>query len=453
MRVDSSFITIYEIILLPVYLAVIYFLAKKTSSNHINNNPEYKYYLPGLFVKIGGGILFSIIYVYYYGGGDTTNYFVSSSAITRLILQNPVAGLKIMLGEHSVDAFYNFNQDTGYPLSGMFLHKADSFAIMRIFVPFNLIGLNFYLTSVVVVATFAYRGIWKFYTMLVKFYPSFYKPLAIAVLFIPSVAFWGSGYMKDTVTLTATLWLFVNIHQLFILKKKLATNILLGIVNTVLIMSLKAYILVALLPALIIYIVYSNVKIKSTFIKYIVSPLMLFSVFLLSYSAYNVFSGGLKQYGDMEMLLEKAVVTQQDLIRSEQYGENFFDIGNFAPTPQGVLSKTPIAIYSGLFRPFVWEANGLVPVISAFESTFFIVFTFYLIFSIGIGKFVRFFASESPLTVSFIVFAIFLAFAVGLTTANFGALVRYRIPLLPFYFSSLLIVYCKYKKFKVIKNS
>ena len=38
------------------------------------------------------------------------------------------------------------------------------------------------------------------------------------------------------------------------------------------------------------------------------------------------------------------------------------------------------------------------------------------------------------------VFAIFFAFGVGLSTSNFGALVRYKIPCIPFYLSSLWLV-------------
>jgi len=34
-----------------------------------------------------------------------------------------------------------------------------------------------------------------------------------------------------------------------------------------------------------------------------------------------------------------------------------------------------------------------------------------------------------------------LAFGVGIATANFGALVRYKIPLVPFYFSALFLIY------------
>jgi multisubunit Na+/H+ antiporter MnhE subunit len=45
---------------------------------------------------------------------------------------------------------------------------------------------------------------------------------------------------------------------------------------------------------------------------------------------------------------------------------------------------------------------------------------------------------------SFIVFSLIFsfvfAFIIGITTANFGALVRYKIPLIPFFMASLFII-------------
>ncbi len=49
-------------------------------------------------------------------------------------------------------------------------------------------------------------------------------------------------------------------------------------------------------------------------------------------------------------------------------------------------------------------------------------------------------------------FAIVLSFFIGLTTANFGALVRYRIPLLPFFVFMLLYVYETKRKRKMLND-
>ena len=43
-------------------------------------------------------------------------------------------------------------------------------------------------------------------------------------------------------------------------------------------------------------------------------------------------------------------------------------------------------------------------------------------------------------------FSLFFSFSVGLTTSNFGSLVRYKIPAIPFYVASLFIIHYTYKK-------
>jgi len=45
--------------------------------------PYYKYYLPGLLIKLFAGLGVCLIYVWYYSGGDTLNYFYNCTCITK----------------------------------------------------------------------------------------------------------------------------------------------------------------------------------------------------------------------------------------------------------------------------------------------------------------------------------------------------------------------------------
>lgn len=54
---------------------------------------------------------------------------------------------------------------------------------------------------------------------------------------------------------------------------------------------------------------------------------------------------------------------------------------------------------------------------------------------------------QSPLLLFSLIFALFFAFSVGLTTSNFGSLVRYKIPCEPFYLGMLFaMVYSRQTK-------
>jgi hypothetical protein len=45
-------------------------------------------------------------------------------------------------------------------------------------------------------------------------------------------------------------------------------------------------------------------------------------------------------------------------------------------------------------------------------------------------------------------FSLFFAFSVGLTTSNFGSLVRYKIPAIPFFVASLFIIFDSYQRMR-----
>ena len=140
----------------------------------------------------------------------------------------------------------------------------------------------------------------------------------------------------------------------------------------------------------------------------------------------------------------KFTITSQDLIRDD-YGVNNFNIGEFDASLGSILSKFPIAVGSALFRPFIWEIRNPVMMISAIENMLILFFTLYVIFKIK-TKMLFGIILNYPLLIFSLLFSLFFAFSVGLTTANFGALVRLKIPCVPFYTASLIMIFDLYKQ-------
>jgi hypothetical protein len=196
---------------------------------------------------------------------------------------------------------------------------------------------------------------------------------------------------------------------------------------------------VALLPGLFIWLVFQRFQnIRNQVLKVILVPLLMGVIFGGGIVFYFQLSGAVGYQSPQEALNHAAII-QQDLIRSEAYGDNFFDIGKIDPTPAGVLSKMPAAINAGLYRPYIWEAGSPVMIISGLENFILLLFTIYSLIKLRIF---RLFSStfKDPVLTLCLTFTIFIAFIVGLTTANFGALVRYKIPLLPFFISFFIIL-------------
>src|SRR2546423_13483532 len=77
-----QYLTIWDLLLTPVYLLILSFIAKKhRDKRYPKGHPLRKYYMPGLYAKFAGAIFIGLIYQFYYKGGDTFNYFQHSKII------------------------------------------------------------------------------------------------------------------------------------------------------------------------------------------------------------------------------------------------------------------------------------------------------------------------------------------------------------------------------------
>jgi ABC-type sulfate transport system permease component len=101
-----------------------------------------------------------------------------------------------------------------------------------------------------------------------------------------------------------------------------------------------------------------------------------------------------------------------------------------------MLRLAPQAINASLFRPYLWEAKNPLMLMAAMESLFVLGLTLVVAVRKP-GKFLSSF--RDPYVMFCIVFSITFAFAVGVSTFNFGTLVRYKIPMLPFYLVGLML--------------
>ena len=234
----NNLILFNDLLLLPFYLLIIYFVGYVIKNRNLNNYPEYKYFIYGLTFKIVGVISFCLIYIFYYEGGDTINYFLGAKAITNLLLQDFEKGYAFYLIHSYFNSISSFNFQTGYP--PLYMFKGDStFNVCRYSTCFTLIGFNSFLVSSILVACFSYVGVWKFYRLLNILYPNYSKQFAFIILFLPSLIFWGSGIMKDSFVLSSTCWISYNFYKTFIVRESFIANILLLILNLFIIININ----------------------------------------------------------------------------------------------------------------------------------------------------------------------------------------------------------------------
>jgi hypothetical protein len=449
----ADYLTMMDFGVFFVYLMIIGLILFSIKHKNEDQNPAYKFFLTGFYTKILFGWLFTFIYLFYYKGGDAVSYFWSTRALSRLLLVDPHAALSIIfLDERTGSTWASFNDETTYPLWSFFFQKGDSIGVCRISSFFMTMGLNLWLPCLLLLNVFWYRGIWKFFLLVCKFYPGNIKWNAFCILFIPSVLFWGSGIMKDSFTLAASLWLVTNLYYCFIERYKFFTNFLMLLLNSFILVSLKPYVFVAIIPAALVWISFLYIKkIQNKALKLMATPGLLAIGMGVGLLILKLFASSLGTYGDTQSMLNQAQVVQQDLVRGEQYGQNYYDIGKFDASIGGVLKKAPMAIIAGLYRPFLWEARNPVMLISGLENFVLLIFSLFIIFRIGLKAVYKVIVKE-PLILFCFIFSLIFAFSVGLATANFGALVRYRILAIPFFLVAIINTFYLLKKQKLEKS-
>jgi ABC-type sulfate transport system permease component len=94
-----------------------------------------------------------------------------------------------------------------------------------------------------------------------------------------------------------------------------------------------------------------------------------------------------------------------------------------------------------LYRPFIWESRKVIILFSAMESMIFLYLTLLVFYRNGMKTFRKIFSD--PTLFFCLVLTLIFAFAVGISSYNFGALSRYKIPCMPFFGAFLVILLYK----------
>ena len=432
-----KYIGIWDFIWVPIYLLLVHYLAGRTQNRNIDINPSYKYYRRAFLAKIYGGLSFALIYILYYKGGDTTAYWIDAGRLSKLIFADPVCFVRILAGDLSNKWFYCFDLSEGTPIH--YLRDPQAYTVTRFTSLFHFLSVDSFLGCTILVAWVSFGGVWRLYQVFYEEYPRISKELAIAFLFIPSVIFWGSGIMKDTFTFTAACWMTSSVYGLLLKRRDVFRNSLFVLFSSYIMIAMKPYVFVALLPGIFIWIVFNRIQtIENQIVRVMIAPILLMVGLVAAAGVFSQASSSLGSYGSVDSIMERAIATQEDLKR-DAYKGNTFDIGTIDPSATGMLSKAPVAIFAGLFRPTLFDVRNPVMLISALENTALMLFLIYMLFKIGPFAFARYVFSKPMILFSFS-FAIIFSFAVGLTTSNFGSLVRYKIPALPFFLASLYMI-------------
>jgi len=424
-----------DLIVTPIFLIIFFFIARKIVARHIEQEPYYKYFIPGLAAKLFGGIALCLVYIFFYGSGDTLLYFNDSVTLSKLFLKVPWQAIRATFLPIDADMWFALDDSTGYLY---YAQDQRAFMVDKITWPLAFLSFNSYIAQTLLLAFICYFPIWRLYKMFVYEIPGMERNFAIAIFFIPSVFFWGSGLLKDSISFACVAEFAASFHHLLKIRKRIFPNLFGMAYSAYLLLSIKPYIFFALLPGTTFWLLgYQTTRIQNGLLRMSLIPIAITVAALSGYFMLAIIGESLGEFS-LNKVMDKAIVTQNDL-KQEYYQGASFDIGEFDSSVGSMLSKAPVAINAALFRPYLWESYNPGMFISGLENFILLIVSIYLLIRLRVFYlFILLFRHHVLFFTVF--FSLFFAFSVGLSTANFGALVRYKIPAVPFFVASLFII-------------
>ncbi len=430
-----------DVILFPLYVALfaVFFTWRRKK---IEDPVLKKYHLIGFWIKVFSAFAY-IIYSLNLAKVDSVFlYYPEGVNISKLILKD-ISNIKILFApgrDFDTDLLADsFNKGYFKSESNYFIAKLVTVFSFFTFGNYSVITLFFSMIS--------FAGVWRLYRFFYDQYPHLHKAFAIAILYLPNFVFWSSGILKDPLCTGMMGFITYGLYKIIVKKQSIIKNTFAVILASTILGLVKDYILVSYLPFLLLFFVGNRIqRIERPAVKVMLISFIAFLTAIGFFLTKDIIVGGV-----VDKLAESVQDMQSNFMSISGLAESSFSLGaEFDGTPGGLLKIAPLGIVASLYRPFLWEAKGISFFLSAVESTVVIFYTLYVFFKAGPVAFLKGIFKD-PMIFFCLMFALVFALFVGVTTLNFGTLVRYKIPCMPFYIISLILILNRYKTKKLQK--
>lgn len=381
-------------------------------------------WIAGIFLlKIGAGIALWTVYTYIYpdrATADVFKYFDDSWHMFRALPDRPGDYLRMLVGlgndsPRFHELYYqHMNNWVRHYESNLY---NDAHTIIRFNAFVRLFSFGEFHVHTVIAAFLSLTGMVGLYRAFAGALPGLERGLMAAVFLLPSVLFWASGVLKESLLFFGFGLLIHQVARLLEGRLRWSDAPVLAF-TVVMLFFLKFYVLLSLLPALVI-LMWSKKTQRP--------PLLLKALIV-----YGVFIGiglNLQRIVPGMDILGILTMKQRDFVglALKANSGSFVMPELLLPEVWLFLKQAPYALYMTLLGPLVHSAGGALGLLSAVENLAIVAF---LLFCATFHR--QWAAVDKGLFFMALFFILLLALVIGWTTPVIGAIVRYRTPLLPF---------------------
>ncbi|MFO7978762.1 MAG: hypothetical protein R6U64_08895 [Bacteroidales bacterium] len=390
----------------------------------------YKLLVILFLIKVLTGQAYALIYTHYYDPqtADIHRFFRDGKVLFSALKDNPLDYLRMLTGigagaEH-LQPYYTTMNDWFRPwLSPVY---NDNRIMIRFNAFMQLFSMGILQVHVVMANFISLAGFVALYKFAIRYLDPLKDKWLIPGLFLmPSVLFWSSGVIKETLLFPAMGFFLLATDRIIDKENRQPALWLIMFAMLGLLLLLKAYTLFLLLPC---YLAFRLALKQPPRLRWMAFPAVILVYVLLILVAGQVFPQynliGMMAAKQTEFMLFSLSVNVGSLIH-EVY---------LQPTFTSIVSYLPRGLANTLFYPHLLDADSPVTMMAAAENI--------LIFIVLAATLWHTFRNKNihPLVWMGLWLTLITFTFVGTITQVSGGLVRYKIPALPFLWMAFVSV-------------
>ena len=361
---------------------------------------------PALTMKLLAGIGLGLVYQQYYLTGDTFNFFDQGSMQAHLFKTDPRAYLDFLWNDSDVEW-------KGAARSAFFVKMVSIIAVLT--------DGNYWITSLWFSFVSFLASLYLF-KMVTRCFEGAKPAAALSFLFFPSVVFWGSGIIKESMGLAALMVLSGVYLKIMMNGVPRWLGFVFAALSFWVVWNLKYYWISVFLP-----VVCTSLTVQAVSIPLNIPSRLKLSLWIILFFILCQGVSLLHPNFYPDRILQVVIENNQAFV-SHSEPHDLIHYQALEATWMSIVVNSPWALVSGLFRPFLWEADTLLKFVVALENGLVL-----LLFISSFGRLRDFIRSQDRLiTLSVIVYVFLLCVFLALSTPNFGSLARYKVGFMPF---------------------
>ncbi len=331
---------------------------------------------------------------------------------------------------HTIAAFFQQPSGLNMPLFGG--GSTDSMLILTAWTCF-LVANSVWATNLVFVFGTLFGKLCLYRGLRSGFPKVLHDRVALAVFLVPSFVYWTSGVVKEAVAMIGVGLVVLGVSKLQ--ANRQSAGVFRIVVGVLLVGLIKPYVLFVLSGALGVLFYYLRATRHGGVVRF--RPVVL--VLLVAFAVGAIIGlGYVFPKFSIENIAAEAASRQEYVFKSR--AKSAIMMGDSRQrSALGQAMFAPVGLITAWFRPFLFEAHNVTALVSAIEGSLFLALA--ALVAVRQDPLTLWRAlSRYPWLAFCASFAIVFGAIVGLVSGNLGTLVRYRVPLLPFFALLLLIL-------------